>query len=178
MIMNINKIIGLALLVGFLMMPALSHAASPIQLSLFDPIQIVKSDQDVKGFRFNLLYGYNQNVTGVDLGLVNRVGGDFVGFQYGTVNWGEGNGKGLSWGIVNYYAGDYVGWQSAAVNYTGGRFKGFQHGVFNYAAKMRGFQLGIWNQTESLYGLQIGLININSAGDPLNFFPIVLWSFK
>ena len=51
-------------------------AASPIQLALFDPAQIVKDDQSVGILRIDLIYGKNANVTGLDLGLVNHTTGN------------------------------------------------------------------------------------------------------
>jgi len=45
--------------------------AKPIQLALWEPIQLFKSDTSVSGIRLNLIYGINQDVLGIDLGLVN-----------------------------------------------------------------------------------------------------------
>jgi len=55
----------------------------PVQLSLVTPIQIVPEDQSLKGFRFNLLYGKNASVSGLDIGLVNRTTEKQVAFNGG-----------------------------------------------------------------------------------------------
>ena len=69
----------------------------PIQLSLFTPVQIVPEDQSVKGFRFNLIYGKNAAVTGLDIGLVNMTSSLQTGVQ---------------WGGVSMTYGGFVGWQN------------------------------------------------------------------
>ena len=45
----------------------------PIQLSLFNPLQIRPEDTAIKYFRFNLIYGKNTSLVGLDLGLVNHL---------------------------------------------------------------------------------------------------------
>lgn len=58
---------------------------TPLQLSLFNPVQIFEENDDVYGFRFNLLYGKNRNMFGLDLGIVNSTR-HFGGFQVGLWN--------------------------------------------------------------------------------------------
>ena len=48
---------------------------NPIQLALFNPIQIVPEGESVNGIRLNLIYTKNANVTGFDMGLVNQTTG-------------------------------------------------------------------------------------------------------
>jgi hypothetical protein len=151
----------------------------PIQLSLFDPIQIFDREQSIKGLRLNLIYGLNADVTGIDLGLVNRASG--------TV-------KGIQWGFVNYNDGDFTGWNDGAVNVLGGKMTGFQDGLANITGgvhgvqlgwlfnkcegEMSGLQIGLINMTDTANGLQIGLINVINSGSHFKFFPIVNWSFN
>jgi len=59
---------------------------NPIQLSLFNPIQIVPEGESVNGIRLNLIYTKNANVTGFDMGLVNQTTGSQLGVQWGGVN--------------------------------------------------------------------------------------------
>lgn len=148
----------------------------PIQVALFNPIQIFDEDTSVKGLRLNILYGVNRDMTGIDLGLANHNRGVFQGFQYGLI------------GITE---GDFTGWQDNAFNYTEGRFKGVQTGFYNGAGSARGFlwgavnitdsmeglQLGIFNMTDRLDGLQIGIINVVKEKESLPILPIVNWSF-
>ena len=44
-----------------------------VQLSLFNPLQIRPEDTSIKYFRFNLIYGKNTSLVGLDLGLVNHL---------------------------------------------------------------------------------------------------------
>ena len=117
----------------------------PIQLSLFNPIQIVPESQSISGFRFNLIYGKNANVTGFDLGLVNQSTGIQKGVQWGGVNLTDGGVTGWQAGFVNISKGSSVGLQTATVNYHDGHFKGLQFSIVNYAATLKGLQLGLIN---------------------------------
>lgn len=135
----------------------------PIQLSLFTPIQIFPEKDDITIFRFNLIYGRNASVTGLDLGLANHTT--------------SGESKGVQWGFVSWNDADFVGWQNNPVNVTKGNFKGFQWGIANYARSAGGFQLGVVNYAENMYGLQIGFVNIIRQGGVYPVLPIVNWSF-
>ena len=134
----------------------------PIQLALFTPIQIFPETDSITGFRFNLLYGRNAAVTGLDLGLVNHSTGQFKGVQFGFV------------GISD---SDFLGWQDNAVNIVSGQFEGLQVGLFNYAKRVRGVQFGGVNYAGSITGLQIGLVNIIRQGGFLPVCIIVNGSF-
>lgn len=165
------------------------------EASLFHPVQIHDEDTSIRGVRLNVFYAINQDVRGVDLGLLglgktqgdqvgiswNFIGsiveGDMTGWQSGIYTDVHGDFKGLKGGLVNIQRGDMVGWQSGLANFAHSEFKGLQTGFYNSAADMRGLQLGVVNYAESLHGLQIGLANINASGDPLYFFPFVNFSF-
>lgn len=189
-----KKIVGF--LFVFIIISVIAHAGEtkPLQLSLFNPVQIVNEDTSIKGLRLDLLYGVNDNVAGIDFGIVNRDKGKGCGLQLGVVNrvscsfYGyqrsifnvvEENFIGIQLGEVgNYVKGDYLGYQSGVVNITKDGFKGFQLGLlYNYAETMNGLQLGLINVAGDLNGIQIGLININKKKDPLGFFPIINFSF-
>jgi hypothetical protein len=120
----------------------------PVQVALFNPVQIFKEDTSIKGFRLNFIYGVNANLEGLDLGLVNQINGNVKGVQVSAVN--------MSKGDVSV----------------------FQWGFYNYAGKMKGLQLGVVNNTGRLEGLQIGLVNINGSKDPFYILPFVNFSFK
>ena len=145
-------------------MPAGGAAEEQVfQLSIFNPLQIRPENDAIKYFRFNLIYGKNTTMTGVDLGLVNHLtAGESVALQWGFGNWVEADMKGLQWGTINATRGTFTGWQWGFVNYSG---------------HTRGFMLGIVNYSESMYGLQIGLINIIKEGGMLPFFPFFNFSF-
>jgi len=149
----------LLLTTALVLMVSLSTAAAgdaPASLNLWDDVQIAgSSDSSITGVRFNLLYGVNQNITGVDFGFplaVNVVRGDMTGAQFGV--------------FYNQVEGDLLGFQAAVVNNS---------------AKVTGVQFGFVNYTQNLHGVQIGLVNINKGGSgymaqpPL--FPLVNWAF-
>jgi hypothetical protein len=136
----------------------------PVQLSLFNPVQIVKEDQSVKGFRFNLIYGKNAAMTGLDIGLVNMS----TSLQ-----------KGVQWGGVSMTYGGFVGWQNNFASISKGDFTGLQTGTINYhEGHFHGLQVAIVNYANTMNGIQLGLINIIKQGGFLPFFPIFNFSFK
>jgi hypothetical protein len=153
---------------------ALAAGPKPVQLAFFSPVQLVPEKEDVSGLRLNLIYGVNQNVTGVDWGFVNHTRGDGFAWQAGGVGLVEKN---------------FTGWQDNWINVTRGEFTGLQSGVFNQAEKgngvqfgfvnvtksMHGLQLGLLNMTDTLHGLQVGVGNVISKGK-IPFLPIVNWS--
>ena len=151
-------------------------AAKPVQIALFDPAQIFPRDEAIHGIRFNLIYGSNIEMKGLDLGVANRVSGDFTGVQ---------------WGIVGMIGGSFVGWQTNYINLNEGSgeglmtslynqtrsFTGVQFGVVNYTDAMEGLQVGLVNVTRTMNGLQIGLVNVIQSKDDLPVLPIVNWVF-
>lgn len=136
---------------------------NPVQLSLFNPIQIVPDNESVSGIRLNLIYTSNVNVTGFDWGLVNRTTGKQLGVQWGGVNLTDGGFTGWQAGFVNISKGSSVGLQTSWVNYHQGHFNGLQFSIVNYAATLK--------------GLQLGLINIIGSGGFLPVFPIFNFDF-
>ena len=147
----------------FIFAATTSAQDKPIQLSLFNPIQIFPESSSISGLRFNLIYGKNVNVTGLDLGLVNQTTGKQTGVQWGAVNLNDGGFKGWQSGFVNITKGSSLGLQTAAVIYHLGHFNGLQFSIVNYAATLK--------------GMQIGLINIIGKGGFLPVFPIFNFDF-
>ena len=162
---------------GLITEEALAQKSKPVQVSIINPVQLFNEDTSIKGIRLNLLYGKNESMHGLDVGLVNQVGnGGFKGMQYGFVNITDAEAKGLQLGVVNFNKGNTVGLQWGGVN-TSPDMKGFQYGVVNHAGNMRGFQLGFINYAEAMdKGLQIGLLNIIREGGKFPVFPIINWS--
>lgn len=153
-----------ALTIAILALPSLSSAQTePINVALFDPIQIFPESHSIVGLRLNFIYGKNVSMVGLDWGLVNAVGtGGFTGLQ---------------WGLVNLTGGKTVGFQGGLVNLAKTDVEGFQYGWFNSGNHVSGFQLGLVNYAGSMKGLQIGLVNIIKTGGQFPVFPIVNWSF-
>jgi hypothetical protein len=56
----------------------------PVQLALLNPVQIFPESTSIRGARLNLLYGANENLYGVDAGLINPVTDEVGGIQLGA----------------------------------------------------------------------------------------------
>lgn len=137
-------------------------AAKGLQIALFKPYQIHKPEISIRGFRWNVLYGLNENVSGLDMGIVNRVNDEFKGIQLGFYNEAQKAG-GLQMGILNTAA------QEA---------RGLQLGIINHSANMNGIQVGLlYNSADTLKGVQIGLLNFTWNRKPVFFFPLINGSF-
>ena len=150
-----------AAVVTLLAVPAAAQN-KPINIALVTPIQIVPETEAVSGFRWNIIYGKNSAMTGLDLGIANHVGGHMEGVQFGWVNLTE----------------TMVGWQDGIVNYNTGEFEGLQWGGVNYTGRINGLQLGVVNYAERANGVQIGLVNIIKEGGFLPVMIIANWGFE
>lgn len=156
-------IIALSILFCALPPQSLHAQGQPVQLALFNPVQIVPEQQSISGLRLNFLYGKNTSVEGLDLGLVNHTT--------------SGMSQGVQFGFVGYNEADFTGWMDNTVNLSKGSCKGVQFGIVNQAGSMNGIQFGLVNYAGSMKGLQIGLVNIIKQGGAFPVFPIVNWSF-
>jgi len=135
----------------------------PVQLALFNPVQIFDENTSITGLRINIIYGKNASVSGLDWGLINHMT--------------SGVSKGVQFGLVGIVDADFMGWQDNGVNITKGKFEGLQWGVVNYAGTVSGVQIGLVNYAANMTkGLQIGLVNIIKQGGQFPFFPIVNWA--
>ena len=139
----------------------------PIGIGLIEPIQFPNVDTDIMGFRFNLLYGRNANVMGLDLGVLGcAVDGSIIGIQtsvfMNTV--GSANGALQLSGIANNSIEDFLGLQlSGIINMSDEDVYGGQLSSINLARETYGLQIGVYNQAEKVYGIQIGVINYAKA---------------
>ena len=121
---------------------ARAEDTKPLQLAVFNPVQLVPEDESIKGARFSLFYALNKNVTGLSLVWlgVNGATGDVKGIELGLGNWVEGSAYGLQFGLVNHAGKRCVGLQYGAVNIVGGDFTGVQWGFVNRTEKsFKGF---------------------------------------
>ena len=161
---NALSLAARVMLLGFAVMSLLSPASAqtkPINIALVSPIQIIPPDVAISGFRWNIIYGKNSAMTGLDIGIANHVAGPMKGVQFGWFNQTE----------------TMVGWQDGIVNYTKAEFEGFQSGGVNYAGRINGLQLGLVNYAERANGVQLGLINIIKEGGFLPVMIIANWGF-
>ncbi|HUI30330.1 MAG TPA: hypothetical protein VLX91_08935 [Candidatus Acidoferrales bacterium] len=154
----------LAITFAAIVLPSTGAAQSvPINIALFNPVQIFSESHTVTGLRIDLIYGKNAGIAGLDWGLVNGVG--------------SGGVSGLQWGFVNSNDGDFFGLQGGFINLSDGDVHGVQYGFYNYGGHVSGLQLGFINNAGSMKGIQIGLINIIKTGGFMPVFPIINWSF-
>ncbi len=157
------RVFGL-LVIAILVLPSVGAAQTrPINIALFNPVQIFPESNSIAGLRINLIYGKNAGVVGLDWGLVNSVG--------------SGGVTGIQWGFINLNDGNFVGLQGSLVNLTSKNVEGVQWGWYNQADHVSGLQIGLVNNTGSMKGLQIGLINIIRTGGFMPVFPIINFSF-
>jgi hypothetical protein len=181
--MKHEKMLRYLLILGcFFSYPIVSRAEpiTSFQLSLFHPAQIFSDDYNVDGFRFNLIYGVNEDLRGIDLGLFNesrgnahvfelgldnRVGRDFGGVQIGLFNEVKREVKGVQLGLL------------ANIDRQG--CEGVQMAVFynDSQEELKGLQLGIVNHAGSLDGVQIGILNFNDDTRYMGFFPFINAAF-
>ena len=84
----------LMLVTAFISTTALAEV-KPIQLSLWETVQLYDKSTSISGLRLSI-YGVNEDVKGIDFGLVTKVNGEFLGLQSGIVNLVEGNAASVS----------------------------------------------------------------------------------
>ncbi len=145
----VKKIIGLFF--GLVGMTNLCFAEdyfkwTPLQISLFSPVQLFSERADVYGARLNLLYGKSRNVWGFDIGTVNQTE-DMYGIQGGL--------------LANNVEGDLGGFQVGTIgNFVGGKVTGIQLSVMNQVkGPIIGFQLGLYcNVSGGISGIQVSII--------------------
>lgn len=64
----------------------LAEGTTPLQLSIWSPVQVFPSDWDVIGLRCGGIYSRNRQVYGVDVGLFNSADAASGGLQLGLGN--------------------------------------------------------------------------------------------
>ena len=142
---------------------SLFAADKPIQVALFNPVQLFNETNSIGGLRLSLIYGKNADMTGLDWGFVTRTTGDLQGIQ---------------WGLVGIVDGDATGLQANAVNITKSKFTGLQYGWYNQAEYASGLQFALVNVAGKMNGIQLGLINVIREGGWFPVFPIINGSFQ
>jgi len=174
----LKKILPVVALVTILI-PTVVMADGPINLSLLNPIQIVKEDQSVTAFRFSLITGKNVDLTGLDISLVGMNTGNVTGWSTVGVGLVDGSFTGVQNGwLASITKGNMQGVQVGAYTKSGLGSTGVQFGLFNTADDFSGLQFGVVNIAETMRsGLQIGLLNIIRNKEKLKIFPFVNWRF-
>ncbi|OGW75697.1 MAG: hypothetical protein A2Z72_03215 [Omnitrophica bacterium RBG_13_46_9] len=146
---------------------AKAEDSEPIQLAIFNPIQIVPETDSINGARLSLFYTVNKDVSGLSLVWlgVNRATGDVKGVEIGLGNWVEGSSYGLQAGLLNHAGKRFVGLQYGAVNITEGDFTGIQWGFVNWTEGfMHGSRCGVVNISKGQSaGADLGIVNYNDG---------------
>jgi hypothetical protein len=155
--------------------------ATPFQFAIWNPVQLFSKEWNVYGLRANIFYGKNQDVYGLDLGLLANRANNFTGIQIaGAMNRVSETVRGVQ--IVGFannvfnadITGIQIGFGNAAKNLTGIQFgccseatdssAGIQFGgIFTKTDNLKGLQIGFINLTEKGIGVQLGIGNISTS---------------
>lgn len=173
--MTARRLASLATLALLGLAPTL-RADQPLQLALWETVQLVDASESITGLRLNL-YGVNRDLVGVDLGGVNRLTGSGTGLQVGLGNLVEGDFTGVQWGwagggAIFNQARALTGVQVGLVNLSES-LSGIDLGAINLGGRLDGLQIGLFNQCDNLNGLQIGLLNHVRGRKRLPLLPLV-----
>ena len=144
------------------------------QYSIFSPGDLLLpwARNDVYGLRLNMPYGNNKareknpsigNIYGLDLGIVDCVGGSMKGVQLGcwnVVDSGESIGLQVG-GLVNRTKDIYGIQVAGAVNWDDNLAYGLQIAPVNYDSEFVGFQVGVvdW-MVGNMTGGSVALANV------------------
>ena len=162
-VMSRKLILSVLLVLGLVGMLR-AEDTKPVQLAVFNPVQMVPEKESIKGLSLDLIYVVNKDVTGFSWTFfgVNEATGDVKGVALGLGNWVEGYFYGWQGGIVDYVGSRFVGLQSGILNVTKGDFTGAQLGIVNWAEGfVHGAQAGIFNySTGRFIGAQLGAVNM------------------
>ena len=116
----------------------------PIGLSILTPpVQLPSPSHSVFGAMLNLGYGQLDNLTLLDVGVVNNVTECMTGFEVGAAN----------------LSGTCIGAQVGAVNIAS-KTVGIQVGVLNMTGDLHGLQLGVLNFSDSGGALVFPIFNL------------------
>lgn len=183
-----KKIIVAAVLYFTIFSPVHTYAIdwTPLQLSLWNPIQLFSEEKNVIGLRLDLIYGKNKNIYGIDTGIINTLTGNANGIQVGLMNKAEhvkgiqvgllGESKSLSGIQLNGLMSKTENLKGISISYgfpgysLAGSMDGLQIGLINRSGTFEGegtisfydstgFQIGGVNISRNLKGFQIGIVN-------------------
>jgi hypothetical protein len=136
---------------------------SPIEISLWKPLQIFNENWNIYGLRLNLIYAKNRDIWGFDFGLGVNSNRDMFGIQMtGLVN-----------AVRSMYGIQFAG----LANNVSSDMYGTQFSLINVAKYAWGVQVGIVNYTRQMAGFQFGLVNIIKDGW-LPLFPVMNIGFS
>lgn len=139
---------------------AFGYDTTPLQIGIWPPaLQVVTPEIDVSGLKLNLPYGGNDNVAGLDIGLVSTAKNNSSIQINAFLNLVDEDYAGVQVGLFNL-CGDSAGLQIGLLNSTDRVASGLQIAVINSTLEMHGVQIGLINYTQFMTGLQLGVVNI------------------
>lgn len=181
----LTRLFPLALSFAFLLVGTLPQTAAAKTAAQFGAPGIrVPGDPHVNGLRFSILWGNNERMEGLDLGLLSisqtrHLTGVGLVMGIGMVTGDMDAGAHIS--LVNIHQGRDSGLNAAFINKTNNPDNALDFGFVNIAdgtslidiggLNMSGsstVQLGFINFTERIEGFQLGFINVAKNG----FLPI------
>lgn len=142
---------------------------TPFQAAIWPPVQLFHEAASVCGLRLNLGQGRNENVWGIDVGMLNTIEDRQRGIQAGLLNQSE-DAIGVDLGILNYTK-RIIGLQAGLLNAARDHAAGLQAGcILNHSDRVRGFQIHagiLGNVADHVTGgqleLSVPLLGFNSA---------------
>lgn len=154
----------------------MADGITPIQVSIWSPIQVFPRDWDVVGLRFGGFYSRNRHVYGLDLGLVNRADASSGGIQLGLGNivsvlkggdrFSAGSDARFNYARSDKRPAHYTGMQLGLFLNSADEMRGLQYAWFNDACTMKGLQLApLGNFCSDGYGVQLAFGGQNAFGD-------------
>jgi hypothetical protein len=164
-----------------------SAASAEASVQFAAPGVRTPDDAHVSGFRFSLLYGENEEMSGLDFGMLSisetsTLSG--VAFVLGVSKVNVEMDGGVAFSLINYHTGRDSGLNAAFVNKVNSAENAVDLGFVNIAdgttmvdigglniANSTTAQLGFVNVTKRLKGFQFGFVNIANNGF-LPIFPI------
>jgi hypothetical protein len=164
---------------------------TPLQLSFCPPIQLFSSEGSVIGLRLNILVGYSETLTGLDVGTVANQVGDMKGLQLALGNQALSF-SGVQVGLANQVG--CLGPPEPMFDAKGSRVaarstnSGLQIGLLNTVGKTLpwepdytpdvafvGLQLGVMNIADDIRGVQLGAL-MNQADQIHGLQVGLLWN--
>lgn len=176
-----KKRVFLFLLILILMpSTAWSWSWTPLQVSIWEPVQLFPEGFDIYGLRLGLAYGNNKNLTGVDVGGVNVVAQNQHGVQLGLMNLSE-EGWGGCAGVMNY-SNNFNGLQIGLLNTAQSSASGFQvAGLMNLSDDVAGAQVHcgiLGNGAVKVAGAQCVLLAGYNLTDDINGIQLAVFGFN
>ncbi len=162
---------GVAEAAGLELAPVSIAAAStwsPVQLAVWDTVQIFDSQRSIYGFRYSLIRGVNRDVFGLGISsFANVATGDVLGAQFSLAhNRVDGDFGGIQFSGYNAISGKFYGLQVAGVNSTSAKFIGLQTALLNDSEGSNiGVQFaGLNRSSGGVSGMQVGIFGNDTRG--------------